>query len=299
MPTPDSTTAHYRQQQRLTALTVAAARREWQRLGVEDFDATWRVVGARLTTIVTAAQAAAAADGGRYVSAAVAELGLPSAAAGDVVPAAFAGEASDGRPLDSLLYQPVIQTRARMARRGLSLGAALAGAQTTLDVIVRTQVADAARQASGVAIAARPGVAGWVRMLNLPSCERCAVLAGKWFRWNEGFSRHPRCDCRHIPASEDMAGDLRTDPRAAIEAGQVRGLSQADTKAILDGADVGQVVNAKRGMYTADVGGRPVKSTREGAGRALRLRPEEIYRQVGADRGEAIRLLSRNGYLNT
>lgn len=323
MPTPETSAAHYRKQQRLTAVTVAAARRQWRRLGEEDFDAAWPSVGGRLLTLTAAAQAAAAADGARYTAAAVSELGLPPAAAGEVDPQAFAGEASDGRPLESLLYQSVVAARVGMAS-GLQLPAALSAAEGVLDRIVRTQVADAARQASGVAIAARPGVTGYVRMLNLPSCERCAVLAGKWFKWNQGFARHPRCDCRHIPSSEDMAGDLRTDTRAAIEAGQVRGLSGADTKAILDGADPGQVINAKRGMYTADAFGRRLKATSEGitkrgvAGRRMRqferdvapgqryrrsrvprLRPEEIYRQAGEDRAEAIRLLDRFGYLNT
>jgi hypothetical protein len=125
----------------------------------------------------------------------------------------------------------------------------------------------------------------------------------------------------HIPASEDVAGDFRTDPRAAIKAGQVTGLSKADTRAIVeDGADVSQVINAKRGMYTAD--GRKFTTegtTRRGvAGRRLeaagaearkvrgqrvrrvdvpRLRPEQIYRDA-VDREDAIRLLRRFGFVN-
>jgi hypothetical protein len=133
------------------------------------------------------------------------------------------------------------------------------------------------------------------------------------------------CDCRHIPATEDIAGDLRTDPLAAIRSGQVRGLSKADTKAILeDGADVGQVINAHRGMRTAQVYGRSLKITSEGttvrgvAGKALaeqsgiaskaagdryrraktpRLMPESIYDIAGSDRDEALRLLKRFGYI--
>ena len=38
---------------------------------------------------------------------------------------------------------------------------------------------------------------GYVRMLNPPSC-RCSVLAGRFYRWNNGFLRHPKCDCVHV-----------------------------------------------------------------------------------------------------
>lgn len=35
---------------------------------------------------------------------------------------------------------------------------------------------------------------GYVRMLTPPSsCDRCVILAGRWYRWNQGFERHPMC----------------------------------------------------------------------------------------------------------
>jgi hypothetical protein len=167
---------------------------------------------------------------------------------------------------------------------------------------------------------ARPTVTGYIRMLNLPSCARCVVLAGQFYRWNQGFLRHPECDCRHIPATENVAGDLRTNALFAIASGKVRGMSKADTKAILeDGADPAQVINAHRGMQTAQVYGRKLKFTTEGvtkrglAGKRLgefaktkgsryqrskvpRLMPESIYR-IAKDRDDAIRLLKRFGYI--
>jgi hypothetical protein len=162
-------------------------------------------------------------------------------------------------------------------------------------------------------------------MLTPPSCSRCAVLAGRWYRYNAGFDRHPACNCIAIPANEDTSGDLLTNPRLAIAAGKVTGLSRADTRAILDdGADVGQVINAHRGMRTANMYGRDLKITLEGttvrglAGKFLiaegqrfdklqgeryrrvqipRLRPQTIYQVAGTDRAEALRLLRRFGYL--
>src|SRR5690606_6627480 len=103
---------------------------------------------------------------------------------------------------------------------------------------------------------------GYVRMVNPPCCPRCAILAGRWYRWSAGFQRHPRCDCVHIPSRESVAGDLRTDPEALFREGKIRGLTEAETQAIRDGADMARVVNVKRsGIYTA--GGR--RYTREAA----------------------------------
>lgn len=60
-----------------------------------------------------------------------------------------------------------------------------------------------------------------------------------------------------------------------------------------------QVVNARRGMYTA--GGRlrtTVSTTSRGAAPPGRLMPEEIYR-IARSRDEALDLLRQNGYLRT
>ena len=237
--------------------------------------------------------------------------------------AAFVGVAGDGRPVESLLYEPASGVKEAIGQ-GLSVQDAMASGRSSLGLMVATAVQDAGRAAVSSAMVARPKVTGYVRMLNPPSCSRCAVLAGKHYKWNAGFERHPRCDCRHIPASEDVAGDLRTDPLEAIKAGQVTGLSQADTKAILeDGADVGQVINAHRGMSTAQVFGQRLKTTSEGTTRrglagirlgaknadavrlpgqryhratAPRLMPESIYR-IAESREDAIRLLKRNGFI--
>src|SRR5690606_16892226 len=101
--------------------------------------------------------------------------------------------------------------------RGRSLREALAIGQATLDMIVRTQVADAGRVADGVALAARRRAGGYVRMVVGATCDRCIILAGRWYRWNQGFQRHPRCDCIHIPAREDTAESVQTDPRKLFD----------------------------------------------------------------------------------
>jgi hypothetical protein len=279
---PQATLEFYRSQQRLAVATMGLTRREWASMG-SDFDRSWLQVGPRLVLLSGSAQLGAARSGANYVPKVLAETNQAADAEGLVNASAIAGQAADGRTLDGLLYGAVTT-----AKQAVGLGAtpqdALQAGGIWLDMAVQTLVADAGRTASSVGIAARPRVGGYVRMLNPPSCNRCAVLAGKWFRYNQGFRRHPRCDCVHIPSAENIAGDFRTDPRKAFEAGQVTGLTKAQTVAVDSGADLGQVVNATRGMSTA------VTSARG------RLTPEGIYRRAES-RDDAIRLLQQHGYL--
>lgn len=132
---------------------------------------------------------------------------------------------------------------------------ALDEAEQWMTSVAATVLMDTARAAESAATVAREEVTGWVRMLNPPSCSRCVVLAGRFYRWNEGFLRHPLCDCRHIPADESVAGDLTVDPAAYFDslsrAEQDKTFTKSGAQAIRDGADIGQVVNARRGMTTA------------------------------------------------
>ena len=291
---------HVRTQQ---ARSKAAARRlrgEWNRIDPRNIAASWRSLIPRALVVLTGAQLTGAQDSQDYVTAVLAAQGIESDAAGVVVPQAFAGIASDGRDLAGLLYEPVITTL-QTIKTGAPVRDALTLGKVHLDMIARTQVADAGRVADGVAVAARPRV-GYVRMLELPSCARCVVLAGKFYRWSQGFQRHPRCDCRHIPCAEDAAGDLRTDPRAYFdslsEEQQNSVFTTAGARAIRDGADMSQVVNSRQGMYTA--AGRKLtrySTGKRGVVRGARLLPEEIYREANGNRSEAIRLLRRFGYL--
>lgn len=275
---------HYRRQRRIAALGLIGARRELQR-----GNAT------RMASVVALAQLQAAQDSVSSTAAMLDEQNVEAPAVAAVLPSAFSGVASDGRDLASLLE---VVSRPEMP----------AG---SFERAVLTQISDAGRAAASASMAARPRVSGYVRMLVPPSCSRCAILAGKSYRWNQGFQRHPRCDCRHIPAAESTAGDLTTDPRAYFDsldaAEQERIFTKAGAQAIRDGADMAQVVNARRGMTTAQIGGRDVRFTREGVTRRglarsrmgtkpVRIMPETIY-EVATDRADAIRLLRINGYL--
>lgn len=189
-----------------------------------------------------------------------------------------------------------------------------------LDRMVMSLVADAARGAESVSIVTRPRV-GYVRYVSPPCCSRCAILAGRFYRWSSGFDRHPGCDCTHL-ATTDPRSEYIQDPSSLVEQGLVTGISKADARALADGADLNQLVNAKNGsLRRINFGpGRTVTTTTAGttsrgiAGKSLgdlrkqagsryrvsgqmRLTPDSIYRAANGDRETAMRLLRLHGYI--
>lgn len=287
--------AHAADQVALARRTADELGRLWRQLDRGSIAASWRALLPRALSLLVVAQTSAADAAGRYVADVADEYDLPDDAP-QVVGTRFAGVASDGRDLASLLYRPAIVALTQI-REGATPARATAAGRFTLDLISRTQVADAGRAADGVAIAARPQLTGYVRMVVGATCARCLILAGRRYRWNAGFNRHPRCDCRHVPVAEDVPDDVRTDPRAYFDgldrAAQDRLLGVDGAQAVRDGADMAKVVNARRGMVTA--GGRVY--TTEAAGRRPRLMPEQIYLEARGDRDDAVRLLRLHGYV--
>src|SRR5688500_6457343 len=121
----------------------------WARVSPANIAGSWGDQLPQAFTVLSSAQAIAAASSGVYVGDAVAEQDLPTEVAGRVNPAAFAEVASDGRDLVTLLYQPAI-TALTAIGNGADVPRALAGGAFEVDMIVRTQVADAGRVADGV-----------------------------------------------------------------------------------------------------------------------------------------------------
>lgn len=297
MPALDVAAAHARHRARLAERLRREAKKAWARVDRQSISASWAEQVPRLLFLLTGAQRQAAEAADDYLTAVLAAQGLTGGPAAVVNPAAFAGIASDGRDLASLLAQPGIVAKTALAG-GANLDRAMAAGGALAQLAAHTQVADAGRTADQAALVARPQATGYVRMVVGKTCSRCLILAGRTYRWNAGFRRHPKCDCIHIPAAENHVGDLRTNPRAAFDAmdrtEQDQAFGKAGAAAIRDGADMAKVVNARRGMTTA-VDGRLY--TTEAAGRRPRLMPEQIYREAGIDRAEAVRLLRLHGYL--
>lgn len=271
-----------------------AVRRLWP-------SAPWPDIAQALLRLLTGFQREAARGATSYVSTSLTLAGEVPDPVGMVSDSAFAGFAADGRDLPGLLGYPAFEVQA-FIDQGMDRVKAEAIGQRHLERIVQTEVQDAARVSTGVAVASDRKVTGYIRMLSPPSCSRCVVLAGKFYRWNAGFERHPQCDCVHIPAAENLAGDVATDPKAYFkglsEQEQNATFTKAGAQAIRDGADIARVVNARRGLYVA--GGRKYTreaTTKRGTGMKIRLTPEQIYVEAKGDRDEALRLLKRFGYI--
>jgi len=285
----DVALSHYDRQQAITRATQEAVRRLWLGLDPIDLDGSWLSMADRMLVTVAAAQMFAAQQADGYIDEALAEQDADTDAVARVSPAAFAGVASDGRSLDALLYSAVIAVKQALQLRVPTSGA-MARGEATLLRVVGTQVQDAGRAAVGAGMVARPQVTGWTRMLSGRACGRCAILAGRVYRYSEGFKRHPGCSCRHIPAVEDAPDDIRTDPRAYFDSlprpERERLFGVKATEQILAGQDMNRVVNASRSTATA--GARPRGPARVTA--------EQIFTGT-PDRAAAVASLRRAGFL--
>jgi hypothetical protein len=301
----------YRRQQALAAAAAQQAQQAWQQIDPQQIAGSWRSLLALLLRFLTGFQAEAARSGVTYVTDALAAAGVAADPIGVVVPESLAGVASDGRDLESLLQTPLIGVfdgikTGTPAERALQAGAA------DLVKIVSTQIADAGRVATGLAMSNDRGVRGYVRIVNLPACGRCIILAGREYSHSTGFQRHPQCDCqmRPLTAEEWDSPVAGTDPRALFERmspqQQAKAFTVHGAQAIRDGADISRVVNARRGMATA--GGRRFTSeatTRRATGRTryggrARVMPETIYaeaQRLDWDRDRIVAALKANGFI--
>lgn len=297
--------AHRTRQQRIAARAVGETRRLW-RFG------TWPAVSRLALSTVRAALLEAARGAQLYVAAAARAWGAEPDPFGTVAEHVFADTASDGRPLGSLLDYPDFEVRA-LVDQGMEHARARAVGERRLERIVATQVADAARVATGVAVANDRAIKGYVRHLTLPSCSRCILLAGQWYRWSSGFKRHPQCDCVHIPAAvsaEPISPREVYDSLSDAERAKA-GWSGHDQRAIDDGADLAQVTNARRALKSVQIAGRTTQTTTVGRTRrglagkrlgkgAVRLTPESIYLEAGREhwtREQTLQQLKRHGYI--
>lgn len=288
---PQAASSEYQAQQAIAGTTAAAVDQAWSQMG-DDFDASWRRLEPTVLELVTAGRAAAVRRALTYTPALIDETDQFAPSDGILNAAAFLTAAPDGRSVTSLYREAVIGAKASIAG-GATVEAALAQSGRWLQMTTLTLLADTRREVYSADIGSRPAITGYTRMLNAPSCSRCIILAGKWFRWNTGFARHPRCDCQHIPSSEDRSGDFRTDPYAAFRAmtaeQQDRSFGRINARAIRDGADIYRVVN---------IGGRGLATARGAArfGTPSRMTIDDIYRNAGT-RTNAIRMMREQGYI--
>lgn len=325
---PEAALAYSSEQRSEIQAALAATARIWRRMG-PDFDRSYARIEPDLLRVLFTAQERVADGALAYVPAVLEDDSDPLY---ESEGSRFVGVAGDGLPVASLAYGSVIQAKQAVAS-GLDVASALTQGGRRLTLSAGTMLSDTGRAAEKVSGGARR-VKLWTRMLNPPSCGRCVILAGKTFRQQEAFNRHPGCDCRNVPSTEDTGEDSRTDPHAYLselsDAEQDRILgSAANGQAFRDGADMNQLINAYRkagAVRPGQIHGVNIKYTREGTTRrghaywqmsqakyvkeqgvfrdgskyfrlkSPRLMPESIY-QIAKDQADAKRLLKLYGWV--
>jgi hypothetical protein len=306
MPAPETVARDYsRRQKSLVLALIAAVLGLWRRLDRDRLTDSWRAgVGQSIVEAMTRAQIEVAALVPVYLRDLADAQGIARPEL-EVVPEALSGTTSDGRPLEFLMYHPVVAFK-RLLADGVSPEEAMRRATASMTMIAATQAADAGRGAVEAGMTANKSWTAYVRVVNLPACSRCIILAGRVYPWSEGFARHPNCDCTHMAVTDGDEVEI-SSPRALFDEmspqEQNRRFGRAGAEAIRLGSDLGQVVNARSGMRT--VGGQVITTagtTRRGtAGRRLRgqvrLMPEQIIKDAGGDRDRAIELLQRHGFI--
>ncbi|MEU6944286.1 hypothetical protein ABZ957_03425 [Streptomyces sp. NPDC046316] len=323
-----SAAAHQEARERLAEAAARASRQMWRQVDRDAIRPSWLALLARVLTIVSGGQLAAAKAAEPWLLALLGP-GDEDSPEIELVPAMFAGVDGAGTPLAEVLLAPM-WTALREVTQGVPVAHAMARGEAVLDVITRTAVADAGRAADSVGMVTRPAVRSYVRVVESGACSRCIVLAGREYGVSKAFARHPRCQCGMEPVTRDHKPtpvDAKDVYDQMSEQQRKRTFGEAAVKAIDEGADIAQVVNARRGMASAVVYGQKILKTTEGvtrrgiAGQRLRdfqkaggqrfdaetaararsrrprLMPEEIYKQADGNRDHAVRLLRFHGYI--
>ena len=286
------------------ARAVAALQRAWAQISpTEDFGAAWRTYRPHAVARALRSQHVVATAGALAVPAQLAEQGVYIPSSGIPNVEAFVGMNGDGRLFEEALDGAPIRARALM-KKGAPATEALSTARQYVAAVTVTMLADTARAVMQTQLSTRVGMV-YVRQVEAGACSRCLILAGKVFRWNEGFLRHPRCKCTHFFTQRSNVEQIAQDPYEMFESmsreQQDRTFGRHNAEAIRDGADIYQVVNSRRGMSPTGVrtteGITRHSAWRRGGGtKPVRLTPQSIY-QVSRSKAEALESLREYGYI--
>lgn len=302
MALPKAAVAHYQQQQIIVAAAALDAGTLWDSVG-DDFDQGYAAIAPDLFATVAAAQKRAATSGVEDFPVILDEQGIDATQLDRINPDRFAGGTPDSRPLEGLLQGSVYHAKDAVLAGG-TVAEALKDSRTWLQRTVMDAVRDADRQAMQGSLATTKVRTTWTRMLNPPSCKFCAMLAGKVYRWNQGFQAHRSCDCRHVPTNETIGGDLTTDPyayfRSLDKQQQDKIFGKNDAQALRDGGDIYRIVNTRfRGLSDDALknnGSRRGWQSRKWDSPS-KMTVDAVYKAAGNDRELARKLLEENGYI--
>lgn len=299
---------HQRSRMRLAFNTVERAAGAWRTADLKYLDASWNVIAPVLVDQVAEAQRVAATQSDTFIDEAIsAQAG--SVGTATVNPDAFTGSMIDGRDVGAAMFGAVTHTKSLIGG-GLPGPRAFEAGAAFLATIVQSAVADAGRQSDRVSMVANQ-VTRYVRVISPGACSRCAILAGTASA-AKAFDRHPNCHCTACPlpewdspipegffrSADDYFESLPTEEQNRI-------FTNAGAEAIRNGADIQNVVNARRGAVGPgglterksglraplgyDANGKRIKvyATSEGTtirgayGRAEYRRQQELLKQPG------------------
>jgi hypothetical protein len=272
--------------------TAAAVAGLWRQVSLADLDGSFQAVAAALVAQLVRGQLLGAGTATAYNLGLLGAYGLrPS---GPVLnPRGFA----DPERLNRVVNFAPIRTKQRIAT-GMTPDEALASGGHELTMIAETETQEAARGVMDVTTNTEPQIRGYLRHPNPGACARCLILANKFYRSNEGFLRHPRCHCTHVPVP---VGSKLIDLPTAKERfkdltpeQQDRVFTKDGAEAIRKGSDVARVVNSRSGMRSAGDG---FTSTGTRKRRGQRLSPQGCRQQAGGDEARYLELLRSNGYV--
>lgn len=273
--------AHLDSTQVIVRRHVREVQRAWRQLEREGFRPS--VVGGVVAVFVaeiTAGQTEAAALAAPYVlDGSPAPETVPT-----VLPAEFSGVTTTGLPLAALADLLFMRVWADIGAGMSSIDAAQAGLRRAL-TYTATEITDAGRTATHAQLVADTRLAGYERVVKLPACDRCIVLAGRLYRYSTGFRRHPNCDCTMRPVTREQWRTENPDnhPRALFDAmstaEQDARFGAGNAAAIRAGADLSQVVNARRGAMP--VAGRWITTSGTSSRGLAGHRMGELHRAPG------------------
>lgn len=311
MSTADVVRAAARHKQDAAELTNAAtirAANSWKKVNPGSVVSSWEMLMPSAIGAVMLAQKDTITSNEQYIDFAFNEQNIDGLD-GSLRPGAIVGTMpATGALLEAAFAGVAYHTLDRIGR-GRSTNEALQAGMIELSHLVQYAVSDASRAASSVRIGTAATKIGYTRVVSAGCCARCAVLAGRYYDWNEGFLRHPACKCLHFPSTAVGAQASSTDPYAHFDAlsprEQDRIYTKAGAEAIRNGADMNQVVNSRRGMttsgrFTSEGSGRRgfyKRGTAAGQSGKRRLSVDEIMRRANGNKERFASMLTDYGYL--
>lgn len=299
---------HKRTTEELTSAAFARAGTAWKRVNPGSIVSSWQALSIGVVGAVMIAQSETIISNEDYLDYAFNDQNIDGLDA-RLKPSTIVGTMpATGATLDAALAGVAYHALDHIGR-GYSAREAMDGGMLELSRLIQYAVADASRASAQVRIGTAQQNVGYTRVVSAGCCARCAVLAGRFYRWNEGFKRHPNCLCQHFPATSMVAPQTATDPyqhfNALSESEQNRIYTKAGAESIRNGADIYQVVNSRRGMtesgrFTSEgAGKRGFYRTGSQAGRSgrRRLSVGEIMRRAEGNKDRFAQMLTEYGYL--